>query len=95
MIRQALVTQLELALEVVQEIRAAAMPHQVGEQRRGISMALFTGLKNPEVVVAMVLAADGSIFKQEVTSLSKERYEPMVSERRQVRPVEEAVEPLL
>ncbi len=57
----------ELALEVAQEIRAVAMPHQPGEQRQEVSMALFTGLKNPEVVVATVLAADGSIFKQEVT----------------------------
>lgn len=57
----------EVAREVAQDIRAVAMPHQVGEQRQGVSMVLFTGLKNLEVVVATVLAADGSIFKQEVT----------------------------
>ena len=61
-----LVTEPEVALEADPEIQAEVMPHQVEEQPPGVSMALFTGLKNPEVVVATVLVVDGFIFRPEV-----------------------------
>jgi len=61
-----LVTQPEVALEVDLDIRVEVMPHQVVEQPPGVSMALFTGPKNPEVVVATVLVVDGFIFRPEV-----------------------------
>jgi len=89
------VTQPEVALEVDLDIQEEVMPHQVVELPPAVSMALYTGPKNPEVVVGMVLVVDGFTFKPEVMCLWKEQSEPMVLGNRQVRLVEEAVEPSL